>query len=155
MIRGAVAAALLMLPACGTQEPPADIAIEGAWARETVVGQSSAAAYLTIVNRGDGADRLVAASAPSAEAASLHSTSSSGGVARMRPIENGVSIPARGSAQFRPGGDHVMLTGLAEPLKAGSTAELRLRFERGGERRVELRIVSAASAGPSQDHGGH
>ena len=74
----------------------------------------------------------------------------------MRPLDEGVEIAPGRRVQFRPGGDHVMLTGLREPLKAGTSTELRLRFDRSGERRVELRILDAASSGGEpQSHSGH
>ena len=155
MRRGATAAALLLLATCGPHDQPPDIAVEQAWARGTVPGQTSGAAYFTILNRGRGDDRLVEASSPAAGAASLHSSSSAGGVARMRPIEDGVMIAGGRSVAFKPGGHHVMLRGLRRPLAAGTTALLRLRFERSGERQVELRIVDAAAAGAGPGHGGH
>jgi copper(I)-binding protein len=156
LFRAATAAAVFLLASCSSGEQPADIAVGQAWTRETVAGQTSAAAYFSITNRGGRSDRLVLVSSPLAKAASLHSSSSEGGVARMRPIADGLAIPAGGSAEFKPGGNHVMLTGLSQPLKAGTSSELRLRFERSGERRVELRVLdAAASGGEPRSHSGH
>ena len=144
---------MLLLASCDNRDPRAEIAVEHAWARETVPGQTSAAAYFTVLNRGRGDDRLIEARSPAAVSGSLHSSSSADGVARMRPIERGVAIPGLGSVEFKPGGNHVMLTGLRQPLRIGTTALLRLRFERSGEQQVELRIVDAAAAGAG--HGAH
>jgi copper(I)-binding protein len=43
-----------------------------------------------------------------------------------------VTIPANGSVTFEPGGYHIMLTGLAAPLKDGQKFDLNLGFLNGG-----------------------
>ena len=60
----------------------ADIQIADAWARETVAGQTSTAAYMTIRNAGSGDDRLVGVTAPAPAKAMLHASESSGGISR-------------------------------------------------------------------------
>lgn len=148
-MRGVPAAlAALLLLSCGGRDPrPADVMITNGWARETAPGQAAAAVYLTIVNRGEGADRLVDVQSPPATA-SLHSSSSAGGVARMRPLDGGLEIPARSTVELEPGGTHIMLTGLQSPLRAGQTAPLSLGFARSGRRPLAVRVVP-----PARGHG--
>ena len=142
----------LLLLSCGAPDQRApDIAIGHGWARETAPGQSAAAVYLTVTNRGDGDDRLAEVEAPRAAAASLHSSSSAGGVARMRALDDGLEIPARSSVELKPGGTHIMLTGLRQPLKAGQTVDLKLGFARSGQRPIAVRVVPAGSA--ADEHG--
>jgi copper(I)-binding protein len=43
-----------------------------------------------------------------------------------------VTIPANGSVTFEPGGYHIMLIGLAKPLKDGQKFDLNLGFLNGG-----------------------
>jgi copper(I)-binding protein len=124
--------ALLLLAACGGGEP--EIAVSDAWVRETRSGDT--AAYMTIANRGSAPDRLVAVSVPSPASASLHETRYEGGIARMRPLPNGIDVRAGESVQLRPAGTHVMISGLPAALEPGDRLELSLRFERSGERRV-------------------
>ena len=152
-VRPVTAAFLLVLGSCTSQQAAPDIAVKDAWVRETVAGQRSAAAYVTIFNRGGGEDRLIAVSSPAAAKASLHSNSNDSGIARMRPISEGVVVPPGGSVAFRPGDKHVMLTGLSQPLSGGESIELRLLFQRSGERRTPLRVVSAA--GGRRPHAAH
>ena len=139
--RPPLAAALtaLLLASCGS-EPAPQITVEDAWARAAAPGRASAAAYFTIANTGGG-DRLVAVSTP-VGTASIHSTSMDGGVMRMRPLDF-LDVPAGGTVRLEPGGTHVMLTGLREPLTAGSSLPLTLRFERSGERRLSLEVRGA------------
>ena len=137
---GATLAALL-LASCNAEGPEPQIAIEDAWARTTVAQQPSSAAYFTIVNSG-GDDRLVGVSSTAAEA-SLHSTTMDQGVMRMRPVE-ALDVPANSTVKLEPGAMHVMLMDLRGPLEAGATVPLQLRFERSGERGVEVEVRSAS-----------
>lgn len=147
LTRSLTVAALIALAACSSgQDAPADIQISDAWARATVPGQSSAAAYLTIANSGQGADRLVAVASSIASEASLHSSSSEGGVMRMRKLDDGLAVPADATVKLAPSGNHVMLTGLARPLAQGSSFPLTLTFERSGERQVTVEVVDPAAA---------
>ena len=138
--------AALLLASCGKSGPP-EIKVSDAWARETVAGQSATAAYMTIANDGAGDDRLVSVAAPAPAMAMLHSSENSGGIARMREMGTGVAIPAGGRIELKPGGSHVMVTGLGAPLKAGQSLKLTLRFEKSGDRPIDVRATSAAGPG--------
>jgi copper(I)-binding protein len=137
--------AALLLASCKPASAPPAISVDGAWARATVPGQMGSAAYLTIHNAG-GEDKLLAVTSSGADA-SLHSTSMDNGVMRMRPLQ-ALDIPAKGTVELKPGGTHVMLMALKQPLQAGATLELDLRFEKSGERKVsaEIRPASAGAA---------
>ena len=133
--------AALLLASCSKSGPP-DIRITDAWARETVSGQTSTAAYMVLTNRGDD-DRLVSVSAKAPVMAMLHSSDSSNAVSRMRPMESGLSIPAGAKTELKPGGTHVMVTGLRAPLNVGDTVKLTMRFEKSGDRPVDVRVTHA------------
>lgn len=120
-----------------------EIVIANAWARSTVAGQPGTAAYLTLANFGSSGDRLLSVQAKPPLTATLHATSNDGGIAKMRPLPEGLAIPARQSVTLGPGNAHVMLTGLTEPLKAGGTLPLRLRFETSGQREIQIPVVTA------------
>ena len=151
MTRLPTLAAALLLAACTADPGPPRISVSDAWARETVAGQTSAAAYLTIASQGGG-DRLIAASSPAAEAAMLHTTVMTDGIARMRMLPDGLPIESGETLRLAPKGAHVMLTGLRTPLREGATFELRLRFARSGEQVVTGRVVDAAAGGLHQGH---
>ena len=137
------ASVALLLAACAPSKAP-DIAVEHGWARATVAGQYSAAAYLTIVNRG-GDDRLVEVSVPRAGHAMLHSSSMDGGVMRMRDLSDGLAIPAGTTVELAPNGTHVMLSGLAAPLLAGEEFPATLRFARAGTKDLAIKVVEASA----------
>jgi copper(I)-binding protein len=103
---------------------------------------------------GGEADRLVGVASDAARAVELHATMvDTQGVASMRPVQ-GVDLPPGGAARFAPGGLHVMLIGLAEPLVEGETFPLTLTFARSGSVTVEVAVERKAShgAGPGMAH---
>jgi copper(I)-binding protein len=138
------------LLSCSSPEQPADIAVSDRWSREIAPGQSAAAVYLTITNTGEGPDRLVEVESAQGDAA-LHETSSSGGVARMRALEGSLEIAPRSRVELKPGGVHIMVTGLKQRPAQGETFGLTLGFERSGKRLVAVRVVAAGGDG----HAGH
>jgi periplasmic copper chaperone A len=120
--------------------------VENAWARATPGGSQIGAAYLTI--QSPTVDRLVAASTPVARKAELHTMEMSGMVMKMRPLA-GVDIPAGQSVSLVPGGMHIMLLGLKQPLKPGQSFPLTLRFAKAGTRTVNVAVETAGAAGPT------
>ncbi|HEU5068050.1 MAG TPA: copper chaperone PCu(A)C, partial [Sphingomicrobium sp.] len=125
--RTAIALAALLLVSCAPKRTdPPQISISGAWSRATAAGQSTAAVYLGIANKGGGDDKLLNASTPIGQA-TLHSSTMDGGVMRMRPLES-LDIPAQSMVQLKPGGTHIMVTGVKQPLIAGSSFPLALHF---------------------------
>lgn len=51
---------------------------------------------------------------------------------QMQPVED-ISVPAGETVSLEPGGLHLMMLDLAEPLEVGTTIELTLTFEQAGE----------------------
>ena len=137
----------LLAAACSDGAARPDLKPADGWARETVQGQTSAAAYLTIVNNGNGEDRLVAVKSKIAPHAMLHSTATDGGVTRMRHIHGGVEIPSKTAVELSPGRTHIMLTGLKAPLRRGHAFELQLQFEQSGRQPVKIKVLDPTSAG--------
>lgn len=64
----------------------------------------------------------------------------------MRPLE-GLDIPAQSTVQLKPGGTHIMVTGVKQPLIAGSSFPLALHFERSGKRTVTVSVRPATAEG--------
>jgi len=131
--------AALLLASCSKSGPP-DLQISDAWARETVLGQTETAAYMTIDNRGSGDDRLIRVEAAAPAKAMLHASGSSGGISRMRHMGAGLALPAGTAVQLKPGGTHVMITGLGGPLHTNDVVKLRLQFEKSGPRDIDVSV---------------
>jgi periplasmic copper chaperone A len=152
MLRRLILAAplLLALPAAAQEVRAGDLVVTQGWSRAAGAG-GTGVGYLTISNRGTAADRLVAASSPAARGLEMHTHVREGDVMRMRPVP-AIDIPAGGTVTLQPGGLHLMLLGLAAPLRQGETVPVTLRFERAGEVQVNLAIQAAGARGPGHAH---
>ena len=128
------------------------IAIGNPWTRATPKGATVAGAYMSISNKGSAPDRLVGGSAAVAGQFEVHSMVMEQGVAKMRPVEGGLEIKPGETVELKPGGFHVMLTGLKQPLQKGQKVKGTLEFEKAGKVDVEY-TVEAIGATPAQ--GGH
>lgn len=126
----------------------AGLGITHPWARATAPSQPTGGVFMTIENIGDHADRLIGASSPIAESADIHNTVNDNGVMRMRHVDT-IEVPVAGSAELAPGGYHIMLIGLTEPLKKGSRVPVTLQFENAGMVEIEVAIESAGAAAPA------
>lgn len=118
---------------------PAGISVEQSWARASTPGSKTAAAYMTVINNGEIAVRLVGASIPIAEGAQFHVEKDDNGVMRMRQV-SAIDIKPGARFSFKPGDTHVMLVGLKEPLREGQTLPLTLDFESAGKVQVNIPI---------------
>jgi copper(I)-binding protein len=116
------------------------VTVDGAWARAAAAGGNSAA-YMAITNTGGDADALTAVTAAAVtDTAQIHETSKdASGMTAMHPVER-IPVAAATTVTLEPGGYHVMLMNLTQPLVAGSTVKLELAFERAGRIVVEATI---------------
>ena len=107
------------------------IVVSDAWARTSPTPGTAGAAYMMITNDGSADDRLLSASSDIAMQVKLHETKDNNGVMEMSPAD-GITIPANGQAELKPGSYHMMLIGLKQELKAGEKITLTLNFEKAG-----------------------
>lgn len=114
------------------------------WVRPTAEGQDNGAVYLSIMDDGKGADKLVSAESPVAAKTELHETVEQGGVAKMVPVK-GIEVNPGSVVELHPGGYHVMLIGLKHRLEEGQMVPLTLNFENGGKVKVEAKVEKTSS----------
>jgi copper(I)-binding protein len=145
----AVVCALLLHAACAWSHSydRGDIQVRHPWSRATPPGAKVGVAYMEIRNRGAQPDKLLSASTPMAKAVELHVTQRDGEVMKMRHVQ-AFEIPARERHELRPGGSHLMLLNLAQPLRKGERFTMRLRFERAGELEIELEVQEQGARRP-------
>ncbi len=150
---GLVAMALATASVLANESAAQDLTIENAWSRATAPNQPAGGAFLTIHNNTNAADRLIAASSPLADTVNLHRTINDDGIMRMRPADV-IEIPALGEVTLEPGGLHIMMIGLSEPLREGETVPLTLTFEQAGDVTVEA-LIHAAGTTSAHDDASH
>jgi copper(I)-binding protein len=77
--------------------------------------------------------------------AQIHEMVMSGGNMTMQEVES-IPVKAGVTITFKPGGYHVMLIGLAQPLASGGTISVTLRFAKAGDVVVAVPIQEDAPA---------
>lgn len=142
----------LLLPAPAAQADEfrvGNVLVENPWSRPPPAVAVTAAAYFTLSIRGGVGDRLVAAASPAAKRVELHQHLMQDGVMSMRQVLS-VDVQPGATTDFEPGGLHVMLMGLSEPLLKGATFPLTLTFEKAGRVVVTVKVEE-----PVTGHDGH
>lgn len=138
----------LFLSACGGESgafaASGSIRVSDAWARAAAAMDhgdqgSTGAVYMVIENTGGDIDRLLKVESDAAEAVELHNTVMEGDVMRMAPVES-IDIPAKGKAELKQGGYHIMLVRLKGSLDSGENLHLKLTFERTGALEMDVPV---------------
>lgn len=124
------------------------IVVEKPFSRATPGGARVGVGYLTIINKGTTADRLVSATSPSAEKVEIHEMKMDDGVMKMRELAGGVPIEPGKRSMLAPGGNHLMLMGLKAPLKEGEKVPVTLTFEKAGKVDVALDVMGIGAQSP-------
>jgi copper(I)-binding protein len=133
----------------------AQLKVKDAWVRGTVAQQTATGAFMELSAAED--LKLVGVQSPIAGVAEIHEMKMDGGVMRMRPI-TALELPANRTVQLKPGGYHVMLMGLKQPLMDGATVPLTLTVEtRDGKRSTvevsaPVRPLNSAAGAPMKMH---
>lgn len=129
------------------------IQVEKVWARATPPGAKVAGGFATIENHGATPDRLVSATAEISGKVEIHEMAVTDGVMTMRPLPDGLPVPAHGEVTLAPGSYHLMMMDLAGPLKAGEHIAGTLTFEKAGTIPVEFAVAPIGSKEPmAMDH---
>jgi hypothetical protein len=145
----AISVALLCAAPARAQEVKAgDLVITQAWTRATPNGAKIGGGYLTIENKGSTPDRLIGGSADIAGKLEVHEMAMTDGVMKMRPLDNGLTIDPGKSVKLAPGGYHLMMFDLKNPLKQGDTVPITLKFEKAGEVKVSLAVQGIGAQAP-------
>ena len=135
-----------------------DLAITHPCVRATPKGSTLTAGYVKIQNTGKEADKLIGASMTGAEKGELHTTIVEDGIAKMRPLADGVVIGPGETIEFKPSASHIMFTGLSTALTAETYMPGTLVFEKAGKVVVEFAVGGmgeGAAAGGKDEHEHH
>lgn len=134
-----------------------DLKIDHPWSRPTPPGTPMGVGYLTITNTGDSGVTLTGAETPRAGHVSIHESSMSNGVMSMKPLKQGLTIPAGKTVELKPHSYHLMLEKLPEPLAEGERIPLTLQFNDGQTVQVELTVEPLGYGGMKKEmeHSGH
>ncbi len=116
------------------------IEVTGAYAYATVPVQKNGAVFGTFENPGSTDIGIVKAESDVAERIELHTHLQEDGVMMMRQVES-FNVPAGGTLNLEPMGDHIMLFGLKAPLVEGETFSVQLFDTNGVSVQVPVSIL--------------
>ena len=146
----------MVIAGCGGDGEGVDV--DGAWARPSPRMASAGAVYMDLTSA-DG-DRLIGAAVDASVAGTveIHETAMAdmggegdmggddgemGGAMTMREVGE-IALPAGETVPLEPGGYHVMLLDLPQPLEMGQTFDVVLQFETAGEVTIEVEVRDEA-----------
>lgn len=132
------------------------ITVENQWASSAATGMAGmAAVFGTFSNSGDHDARIVSGESRLAGRVEVHEVvPDASGAMTMRPKADGLTVPAGGSRELIPGGDHLMLMDLKAPLQPGADVTLTVLFEDGSTLPVTAQIRDFAGADEEYTPGG-
>jgi copper(I)-binding protein len=127
------------------QKSPATVKIENARINAVSPTSTDSAAFMTIQNLSDESIRLVHTTSQISGSVmpmlTSHEKMNGIEVIGMKEVDY-LEIPARGTLELEPGGAHLMLMGLTQPLVPGTTTKLVLHFSPGpDEMTVDAKVV--------------
>jgi copper(I)-binding protein len=100
-------------------------------ARPAPLAGGTGAVYFTVLNGLDIDVQLVSAASSVANAVETHETVTEDGVMKMILRPEGYPAPAGEALVLKPGGKHIMLIDVIEPLEAGDVLSLTVNFDNG------------------------
>ena len=155
LLRAALAAAILVVTPAFAHNGVihlGNINISLPFTRATLPNAPVAGGFLTIENTGTESDRLISLASEIADETQIHEMAMQGDVMKMRPLAEGLEIPAGETVVLAPGGFHIMFMGLKQTLVEGKTITVTLTFEKAGTVDVVLPIEAAAADAPTAEH---
>ena len=109
-------------------------------ARSTVPGMTTSAAYFTLHNNDKQPVMLTGVESPVAKKSELHTTVMENNTMRMQEVES-LEVPAGETLTFKPGGYHVMLMGLENPINPGDKVPVTLSFNNGEKVTIDVEAM--------------
>jgi len=147
-IAGAAVAAMAV--AMAASAALAQVKVDTPWVRAAVPGQLSTGAFFDVTSGRDAT--LLKVESPVAAVVEVHSSEMKNGVMTMRAVPT-VALPASKPVRFAPGGYHVMLMDLKQPVKNGESVPLTLTIEYADKKRETVEVKAPVrGVGTSQQH---
>jgi periplasmic copper chaperone A len=141
-MRTLLALAAIAIPLVAFADDPG-IHVDHVWSRAAMAGRVGVV-YLTITDTG-APDTLTGATSPVATTADLHQSVDDHGVMKMLPVASLPVAPGK-AVTLAPGGYHIMLMNLKQPLTAGETFPVTLTFAKAGQVTAMATVEKAGAA---------
>lgn len=116
-----------------------DVTIIDPYVRAVPPGQTVSAAFLQLENKSGVSRAIINATSPVSKVVELHAHTHENGMMQMRRVE-AIEIPANGKTVLEPGGLHIMLIGLHDPLMIDQKVAITLEFKDGSSQVIEAPV---------------
>lgn len=126
----------------------AAVSVHDQWASAATTGMTSV--FGIFENTGHHDAHIVSALSPVAGTVEIHEVVETASGKNMRAKDDGFTIPAGGTHDLAPGGDHLMLMDLNAPLHPGADIEVTVVFEDGSTLPVTAQVRDFA--GGNEDY---
>ena len=128
------------------------VTVGDAWVKAAESGMSAAFGDLT--NSGSQDVTVTSVTTPASTMVELHETvENESGEMVMREKDGGFTIPAGGATTLEPGGNHIMLMGVVEPLVPGAEVVLTLTFSDESTVEITAPVKDYSGANESYEDG--
>ncbi len=130
-----------------TKPARAMVMADAAWSRMTAPNVKVGGVFLTLTNHSQRDDVLLAVTTPVSSKVELHTHVNDNGVMRMREVAGGIAIGKGQTVVLQPGGLHIMLMNLQQPLKPNDRFPLTLKFKHAPAQTVTVTVNNGVAAG--------
>lgn len=120
-----------------------DLELTAGFTRAMLPGQPVGGGFVTITNTGHHDDVLVSAESPTSGRVELHEMAMENNVMKMRPLKDGIPLPAGQTVELKPGGLHLMFMEVKEPFVEGASVPVTFTFKNSGSIEVTLPVAPA------------
>ena len=125
------------------------MSVAGAWAKATPPGRETTALYMTILNNSDQEDVFVGATTPIAEKVEIHDST------KKNAILSSVTLKRSESLALKPGGIHLLLSGLKHQLLPREKFPITLVFTKSERVTTQVLVVTPDTTKlPTEDENG-
>jgi copper(I)-binding protein len=136
--------------AAAESDADAGVTLQDAWVKAAPDGMT--AIFGTLDNPTDADVTVESASSGAAGMVELHEVAMVDGEAKMQPKAGGFVVPAHGTHDLKPGGDHIMLMGLKQAVRPGDTVTAVLSLSGGAS--VEVQAIAKDFAAGNESYAG-
>jgi copper(I)-binding protein len=98
-----ISAALIAVSASAWAQGTTNVDIKDPWVRATVAQQKATGAFMQLTAKTD--SKLVDVKSPVAGLVEVHEMAMENNVMKMRPLQQGLALPAGKAVELKPGGD--------------------------------------------------
>lgn len=129
-----------------------ELSISDAWVKATEGAEdpTMTAAFGVLQNNTDKPLTIVSASTSASSHTELHEMAMDDGAMVMRPVAGGIPVPAGGTTTLGPGGLHVMIMDVTEPIKVGDDVTVTLTADDGST--LEFTALAKDFAGADESY---